>query len=164
MKRFSVLSVWAAAASLMMPPSAVLADILECYQTSLPTLITSESVAIKLPLTDQDAAAVTFFNPRSGLVSVTYSAECAVKSTIAQSWVSIQILIDYLPVAPTGGRDDKFCSNTNVNGQYSYGMNSITVAQKLPQGLHTLAVSAILGSGEGSATARIDDQAILIAQ
>jgi hypothetical protein len=40
----------------------------------------------------------------------------------------------------------------------------VTVAQKLPQGLHTLAVSAILGSGEGSATARIDDQAILIAQ
>lgn len=165
MKGLSLFGLAATVVSFTIAAPAALADNIKFLQTTgAGYSITSGSDPLDLRLTDAGATLVSFNNPTRGLVSVTYSAECSVASTVPEAWVSIEILINGVAVPPTTGIYDALCTNAMTDNTESYGMNSITVAKSLPAGNHTLKVRAILGNGAGSATGRIDDQTILIAR
>jgi hypothetical protein len=91
---------------------------------------------------------IGFWVPTTGLVDISYNAECAANSTTADSWVGIEILVDNVVVAPSSPYK-AFCSSKG-SSKYDWGSATSTVAPWLTAGFHKAKVRAsYIGSGFG---------------
>lgn len=91
-----------------------------------------------IPLNASGATSIGFSG--KGRMVISYSAECETQG----SWLSIQILVDGVPQAPTAGSSDAFCSDQGVNGSLdSYTTAHYTIATgSLSNGAHSVSVQA----------------------
>jgi hypothetical protein len=107
-----------------------------------------------MPLTDGGATALGFNG--KGKHAISYSAEC----TGSGDWVSIQIIVDGVALAPTAGTDDAFCSDSDGSGGLNGWMTAHyrVVTGNLALGAHSVSVqvTAIVG------TARLDDASLIV--
>ena len=117
------------------------------------------STPIFMPL--NDAGSTTLFFVGSGRHLINYSAECS-RSGGNFDWLSIQIFVDGVALAPTAGIDDAFCSGDNtafVDGWVTAHYSVPTGALGL--GLHSVRVQATL---IGAGTGRLDDATLSVTQ
>ena len=107
-----------------------------------------------MPLTDGGALTLGFNG--KGKHAISYSAECTGSGT----WVSIQIVVDGVAVAPTGGTDDAFCSDFDGNGGLNGWMTSHyrVVTPSLALGAHAVSVQVTANGG----SARLDDASLIV--
>jgi hypothetical protein len=115
--------------------------------------------SIFMPL--NDAGSTTLFFVGSGRHLVNYSAECA-RSGGNSAWLSIQIFVDGVALAPTSGIDDAFCSGDNTAAVDGWVTAHYSVPTGvLATGFHTVRVQAtLIGAGIG----RLDDASLSITQ
>jgi hypothetical protein len=108
-----------------------------------------------IPLTNGGATTLTFSGKGRHLIS--YSAECETDGT----WLSIEILVDGVAVAPTAGGSDAFCSDHNDNDSNdAWAVSHYRVATpNLASGNHTVQVRATVF---GIASGWLGDSALLI--
>jgi hypothetical protein len=101
-----------------------------------------------VPLTSSGAPNVSFSG--SGKFTISYTAECA-----ASGYVDVDILVDGVPIGPTGGNDnDSFC-DFNTRG----AMHTVTGrTNSLADGTHTVQVIAHKTDG----LAFLSDSSLLI--
>jgi hypothetical protein len=107
-----------------------------------------------MPLTDGGAVVLGFNG--SGKHAISYSAECSGTG----SWVSIQIIVDGVALAPTAGTDDAFCSDFDGNGIHSGWMTAHhrAVTGNLALGAHGVSVQVTAVGG----SARVDDASLVV--
>jgi hypothetical protein len=114
---------------------------------------------IFMPL--NDAGSTTLFFVGSGRHLINYSAECA-RSGGNTAWLSIQVFVDGVALAPTSGIDDAFCSGDNTPAVDGW----VTAHYSVPTGvlglgLHSVRVQATL---IGAGTGRLDDASLSVTQ
>lgn len=102
---------------------------------------------------------VSFNLPAPTRVVVTYTAECAVAGN-GLGFVSVEIVVDGVPRAPTAGLDDRFCSSDHTPAADRPAMHSVSVPLGLAAGPHTVRVRAT--APVAGAFAVIDDSTIAV--
>ena len=123
------------------------------------TIAVTFTTPIFMPLTD--AGSTTLFFVGSGRHLINYSAECA-RSGGNTAWLSIQVFVDGVALAPTSGIDDAFCSGDNTPGVDGW----VTAHYSVPTGVlgagfHSVRVQAsLIGAGIG----RLDDASLSVTQ
>jgi hypothetical protein len=123
------------------------------------TIAVTFAAPIFMPL--NDAGSTTLFFVGSGRHLINYSAECA-RSGGNTDWLSIQIFVDGVALAPTSGIDDAFCSGDNtpfVDGWVTAHYSVPTGV--LAAGFHSVRVQATL---IGAGTGRLDDASLSVTQ
>lgn len=107
-----------------------------------------------------------FATAANDLVEITFSAECSVGGTPFQ-WGTIQIEVDpagaggFVPIPPTVGPDDAFCSGNAIAGwNDGWVTPSMTVVTRVPAGVHLVRVLA--NSVPAAAVLRLDDLSITV--
>jgi hypothetical protein len=107
-----------------------------------------------MPLTNGGARVLGFSG--RGKHAISYSAECSGTG----SWVSIQIIVDGVALAPTAGTDDAFCSDFDGNGIHSAWMTAHqrVVTGNLALGAHGVSVQVTAVGG----SARLDDASLIV--
>ena len=115
--------------------------------------------SIFMPL--NDAGSTTLFFVGSGQHLINYSAECA-RSGGNNDWLSIQIFVDGVALAPTSGVDDAFCSGDNTPAVDGWVTAHYSVPTRaLAFGFHSVRVQAsLIGAGVG----RLDDASLSVTQ
>jgi hypothetical protein len=99
-----------------------------------------------VPLTPGGVTSVLFSGQGKHVIS--YSAECET----AGDWVSIQVIVDGLVLAPTAGTNDIFCSDNNNNNNIDGGVTAhySVATPKLALGTHHVQIQAtVVGAGNG---------------
>jgi hypothetical protein len=96
----------------------------------------------------------------SGKFMVSYSAECETQG----AWLSIQIIVDGVVLAPTAGVADAFCSDHNNNDSNDAWTTAHyrVVTPALPTGPHTVQVRATVFGGAAGALGWLGDTSILV--
>jgi len=82
-------------------------------------------------------ASVPFAGPvsASDTIVVTFSGECRLLNASSNDWVEIEVLLDGVPIPPTGGPSPMaFCSDGN------WSMHSVTVCRPVGPGNHVVSV------------------------
>jgi hypothetical protein len=118
------------------------------------------SQPVFVPLNSAGATQVTYSG--SGRRTITYTAECA--NEVPLGTVTIDILVDGVPLAPTGGNDDDtFCSAGSFQ-EFEFEGAVMAAAMgrtaNLPSGAHTVRVVARAVNGNGAGL--LGDSALLI--
>lgn len=110
-----------------------------------------------IPLTSAGATSLAFYG--SGQHVINYSAECETTG----SWLSIQILLDGVPLAPTAGSSDAFCSDHNDNDSLdSWTTAHYTVATPaLAAGVHVVQIQGTV-IGATTDTGWLSDSSLVI--
>ncbi len=160
--RKPALAFLAAAAVVLAGGQTVFADNIK-YVSGTDPYYPTASRAVTLQLDPGGGTELRFVNPADGWVSITFSAECSVMSTVARSYLGIDILIDGVVVPPTGG-DDAFCSSVNTTNVDSWTTASRTVAANLSAGAHRVKITAGVASTRSTTAGWIDDWSLLIAR
>jgi hypothetical protein len=98
-----------------------------------------------------------------GVHTISFSAECETSG----DWLSIQIVLDLQPLAPTAGTSDAFCSDHNDNDSLD-GFTTAhyrVVTPPLTAGVHVVQVlGSVVGTlnGGGQATGWIGDSVVIV--
>ena len=111
-----------------------------------------------LPLTAGGATTVRFNNPKAGLVSITFSADCQVIAATT-AVMNIDIFIDNQIVDITNG-DDALCAGRGVNVEGGWARHTFPVAKSLVAGVHAVRVDAAVRAVHNGA--RLDNITILV--
>lgn len=111
-----------------------------------------------LPLTAGGATSLRFNNPKSGMVSITFSADCQVIAATT-AVMNIDIIIDNQIVEITNG-DDALCAGRGVNVQGGWARHTFPVAKSLAAGVHTVRVDAAVRAVHNGA--RLDNITVLV--
>ncbi len=135
------------------------ADNLKISFTTLSQIWTNNAVQV-VRLSDGGSISLAFTNPLTGIVSVTYTAECQLIA-LPSSSLAITVLIDGTAVLPSG-TDAAFCSGRGTGVTGGSARHSITVSKSLLAGFHTVGVRAQVVDAHTSA--RLDDTSILVAR
>lgn len=150
-----------AAAALAVVATASQADVLS-VATRLGNWSQNSAAAVFVPLNDLNATSVRFSVATARRVVITYSAECAVDAPVDNNsaWLEITILIDGVPLRPTGGTADAFCSADGKVGFNNWVRPSVTGYLAVSAGIHTVQVQT---SGLNGATGLwLGDTAMII--
>ncbi len=109
-------------------------------------------------LTNAANTALQFTNPTTGLVTVTYTAECRLIGNLS-SYIHLTIFIDNSAVLPSGP-DAAFCSGRGAGIGGGWAHQSITVSRNLAAGAHGVKIIAqVSGAHTG---ARLDHTTLLV--
>ena len=142
------------------------ADVLNYSTNTTPQLFGAAAAPVDLDTLAGAQTTLAFATPAPDLVEITFSAECSVFGTLFQ-YGTIQILVNaagaggFVPIAPTIGPDDAFCSGNNVAGAFDgYVTTSMTVVARVPAGLHQVQVLA--NTVAGANQFRLDDLSITV--
>ena len=100
-----------------------------------------------VPLNTAGATTLNFTLPSAGKKVLTYSAECAVDAPAGTfGWVTLDIYVNGVVVAPTVGTTDPFCSGNGAAGFDGYVRASITIPVQGISGGNTVQIKARGGS------------------
>ncbi len=150
-----------AAATLALAATASMAGVIST-STRLGNWSVGAPDAVFVPLNDGSATSVRFSVASERKVVITYSAECAVDAAADNNsaWLEITILIDGVPLRPTGGTSDAFCSADGKVGFNNWVRPSVTGYLLVGAGIHTVQVQT---SGQFGATGLwLGDTALII--
>lgn len=150
-----------AAATLAMMASASMAGVIST-STRLGNWSVNAPDLVFVPLNDANATSVRFSVATERKVVITYSAECAVNAAADNNtaWLQITILIDGVPLRPTAGESDAFCSADGKVGFNNWVRPSVTGYLLVPPGTHTIQVQT---SGLAGATGLwLGDTALIV--
>ena len=116
-----------AAATLALAATASMAGVVST-STRLGNWSVASPAAVFVPLNDGNATSVKFSVASERKVVITYSAECAVDAPADNNsaWLEITILIDGVPLRPTAGTSDAFCSADGKPGFNNWVRPSVT--------------------------------------
>lgn len=150
-----------AAATLALATTATMAGVIST-STRLGNWSTNSPTAVFVPLNDGNATSVRFSVSTERKVVITYSAECAVDAAADNNsaWLEITILIDGVPLRPTAGTSDAFCSSDGKVGFNNWVRPSVTGYLLVGPGIHTIQVQT---SGLNGATGLwLGDTALIV--
>ena len=103
---------------------------------------------VLVPLNAAGATTLNFTLASAGKKILTYSAECAVDGMAgALPWLTLDIYVNGIVVAPTVGTTDPFCSGNSTAGFDGYLRTSITIPIQGISGSNTVQIKARGGSG-----------------
>lgn len=164
-RRRATLTGLAALAGLWTLPAR--ADILAFSTNVAPQLFGAGLVPVDLSTAAGAQNLLVFLTPTPDLVEITFSAECSVTGTVSQ-YGSIQIQVNpagggpvFVPIVPTLGPDDAFCSGNGIAGSLDgYVTASMTVVTQVPAGAHQVQVLA--NAVAGAPAFRLDDLSITV--
>ena len=112
-----------------------------------------------VPITIAGATFVQFSG--SGRHAIAFSAECETTG----AWLSIEILVDGVALAPTAGSSDAFCTDgKTAEGLDGWVTASTTVATPtLASGVHTVQVrGTVVANGGTSDTGWLSDTSLVV--
>lgn len=110
---------------------------------------------------------LSFTTPKRDLVAITFSAECSVTGPVSNTGsIAIEVKVagatGFVPIVPTAGNDDAFCSGNETDGNDDGLVTaSMTVVTKVPAGTHEVLVLAAPVPFPGP-TLRLDDLSITV--
>jgi|SRR5687767_7848789 len=103
---------------------------------------------VLVPLNATGATTLSFSLPSAGKKILTYSAECAVDAPAGSNgWLTLDIYVNGVVVAPTVGTTDPFCSGNGTAGFDGYVRASITIPIQGISGGNIVQIKARGGSG-----------------
>jgi hypothetical protein len=142
------------------------AEVLASSTNAAPQLFGTRQALVDLATAAGAQNALRFTTKSDGLVEITLSAECSVDGTASQ-YGSIDLRVNadgpgpIVPIAPTVGTDDAFCSGNAVPGNLDgFVMASVTTVINVPAGDHELQVLA--RAVNGASQLRLDDLSITV--
>lgn len=147
------------------------ADVIATRTNTIPTVVGDNeacATATFLPLNNAASTIMPFVTTRDNQrVVVTFSAECSVKAPNFTTWLTIDILVDGVEIAPTQTVDNAFCTahgNNSLDGWVSASATGVFVV--VDPGIHTARVRASLVGCSDTAPRddmwRIDDSSTII--
>lgn len=142
------------------------ADILAASTNAVPQLFGATQAFVDLATVAGGQNSLLFTTSKRQRVAITFSAECSVDGSASQ-YGTINMRVNaagpgpIVPIAPTVGNDDAFCSGNGVPGVLDgFVMASVTTVFEVPAGTHELQVLA--NTVGGASQLRLDDLAITI--
>ena len=142
------------------------ADILASSTNAAPQLFGRSEALVDLATAAGAQNSLRFTTAKAQLVEITLSAECSVDGTESQ-YGTINLRVNaagpgpIVPIAPTVGTDDAFCSGNDVAGNLDgFVMASVTTVIKVPAGTHEL--QALARAVNGASELRLDDLSITV--
>jgi hypothetical protein len=103
---------------------------------------------VLVPLNAAGATTANFNG--SGGFTIMYTAECSNDAAGTGSWVSLQISVDNVDLAPSAGTSDAFCTSNGVGGHDGWVSAAMNVRTgNLSSGQHTVRVRASTVGGNG---------------
>lgn len=158
-------SAVALAAGLALAGSPARADILASSWNVNPQITGGGTINLDLDSTVGGQQDLRFNLPAPDQVAISFDAECAVDGVGFLRYANIDILVDpappgggYVPLQPSTGPDDAFCSANGTPPMDGKVNPSRTVVTHLPAGINTVRVT--LQTVGGGGVSQIDDLAI----
>jgi len=144
----------------------VRAEILAASTNAAPQTFGATQALVDLATAAGAQNSLKFTTKKEQLVEITFSAECSVDGTESQ-YGSINMRVNaagpgpIVPIAPTVGTDDAFCSGNDVAGVLDgFVTASMTTVIRVPAGDHELQVLAV--AVNGASQLRLDDLSITV--
>ncbi|HEY5808780.1 MAG TPA: hypothetical protein VIT67_12470 [Povalibacter sp.] len=104
-----------------------------------------------VPLNAAGATTTSFSLAAPTRLVLTYSAECAVSAPAGNAgvWLDLDLIVNGVPIAPTAGNQDAFCSSNGTAALDGWTRASITVFFTGKTGANTVRIQS---RGNGGAT------------